>query len=364
MRKIINGLLLCCCVLTGCTQRSGDKVAMGEVKYVKEFPHNITLSRIDDFSCDEIGLNGVRQIDSLLILSHAKVWTILSADANKSYGTCLNFGGGPNEFVFTPRCGTAAYRTEQDSLIAYVCDKNRGRLLRFNISKFIDSGKDSLEQVFQSDRMNSSIWDVIALGGDSILMQMPNDNFTGFHRNILTADSLWELAATKAAGEATVTAPEHVNILAKVTRSRPDGQKSVEAMTSLNQINLFSTDGSQAMTICVGDELDDVGSIESSWSIMRKDTYESASTWDFGFGALYSGSFMDKFGFKPNNSEIQFFTWNGAPVIKAFLPFRALAFDLNPADGVLYAIDAEEDALVAFDASEIIDAFKEAGTIK
>lgn len=361
MRKKVNALLLCCGLLAGCAGGTGDKVAMGEVRYVKEFPQSVTLNRIADFSCDEIGLRGVKHIDSLLIVGHPTAWSILSDDTKTNYGRCIKVGGGPDEFVSTPMSGAAAYRVEDDSIVAYVCDKDRGNLLRFNVSDFIASGKDSLRLVMHTDRMNNSTWDVVAIGRDSVVMQVPYDDFTGFHREVMTIDSLWEPAATKSASDARVKSPNDLNLLAKITRCSPDGKKCAEAMLYLNQLNVYDTDGSDAMTICVGEELDDVGLIESRWDIARKETYETVSAWEFGFGAIYSGSAWDRLGFKSSNSRLQFFMWDGTPVIEAVLPIRALAFDLNAADGILYAIDVEEDELVAFDASAILAAYKAVG---
>ncbi len=357
--KYINRLLVLLFVssMISCAHR-GDKMAMGEVKYVAAFPQSAELSLIDDFNCDEIGLRSVRLIDSLLILSHDKYWTVLSTDAKRKYGTCLSVGGGPNEFVFTPKCAAAAYRTERNSLVAYVCDKNRGKLSRFNVSKFIATGKDSLEQVFNSERMNNTVWDVIAIGRDSVLMQVPDESFTYLHRHVLTQDSLWEPEMTKLTENTKVEPSSDLNILAKVTRCRPDGKRCVEAMLYLNQLNVYDTDGSSAMTICVGEDLDDVAFVESQWNVARKETYESVTAFDFGFGALYSGSVMDQSGYEARNSEMHFFTWDGVPVFKAVLPIRALSFDIDPKSGMLYAIDAEEDTLVAFDASGILDAYR------
>lgn len=240
-RKISSGLLLWCAILSGCVSGNGDRVAMGEVKYVKAFPRTSTLSRIEDFNCDEIGLRGVKHIDSLLIVGHATAWSILSDDAKTNYGRCLKVGGGPDEFVYTPMSGAAAYRVEEDSLIAYVCDKDRGNLLRFNISDFIASGRGSLRLILHTDRMDNSTWDVVAIGSDSVLMQMPFEDFTGFHREIMTSDSLWEPEVTKTASRTRVKSPAELNILAKVTRCSPDGKRSVEAMVYLNQLNVFVT---------------------------------------------------------------------------------------------------------------------------
>lgn len=355
--KAIIIFIICGCLLIGCTSSVGDKVAMGEVKYIETFPYSAKLNQISDFFCDEIGLSGVKYIDGLLILSHRNSWSILSDKANRNYGTCLTFGGGPNEFVYTPNCASAAYRTESDSLIAYICDKERGKHMRFNISKFVTNGKDSLECVFQDEKLNNMVWDAVAIGSDSVLMQVPTDDFTGFQRIIISSDSLWEPESTKGAATAKVESP-NLNILAKVSRCRPDGKKCVEAMLFLNQLNVFDTDGSQAMTICIGEELDDVNYVESKWDLARKETYETVAAWDFGFGALFGGSVWDKLGFKSNDSKIQFFTWEGIPVFEAELPIQALSFDLNLSSGVLYAINAKEDELVAFDASDILDAYQ------
>lgn len=345
-------------VLSACSDGTEKYVICDDIVYVDCFNNEAPLKRLDGFTCDAIGLKSVKVVDSLLILAHGDSWTLMSLDAKHDYGTCLRQGEGPDELLSFPRCGASAFCHIGDSLMAYVCDKDRGKLFSLNITAFLLQGNGQLQFLAENRAISNDTWEAIPLGCSSIVASVPNPTFTGFSRIVITPDSIFEPTSTESWSRVEVKSEADINLLAKVTRAHPDGSKCVEAMLYLNQINLYSTDGSMAKTICVGSELDNLSQIESQFRFNRKDTYVSISAWELGFGAVYVGDTekMMQIG-ESTSSEIHFFDWNGTPVFRARMPISVKAFDFDALNGILYAIDANEDTLGSYDATPILNSF-------
>jgi hypothetical protein len=335
--------------LAACNSDS-QTASIGQPEFVKEFKSEGSARLIENFSCDEIGLNSLKVVDSLLVIGHNGNWSIYSINNWHKYGNCLSRGESAKEFLYVPRCASAAYTVESDSLIAYISDEYRNRIMRFNISDFIATGQESVIKALSSEHLSSSTWDVTVCNATDFLMAQPNDNFTGFSRELCCNDIVTEIESTKSLSQATVSGDDKINVLAKVTRFDPSAEMFVEAMSYLNQINIYSKDGLRGKTICVGSKLDDINKIDRFYSINRTDTYASVSAWPFGFGAIYYGSE------KPSTSEIQFFDWDGHALYRLKVPFPVLAFDIDVANRRLYAIDSNNDILTAIDASAVLQA--------
>jgi hypothetical protein len=280
--------------------------SIGQPEFVKEFKSEGSARLIEDFSCDEIGLNSLKVVDSLLVIGHNGNWSIYSINNWHKYGNCLSRGESAKEFLYVPRCASAAYTVESDSLIAYISDEYRNRIMRFNISDFIATGQESVIKALSSEHLSSSTWDVTVCNATDFLMAQPNDNFTGFSRELCCNDIVTEIESTKSLSQATVSGDDKINVLTKVTRFDPSAEMFVEAM--------------------------------------------SVSAWPFGFGAIYYGSE------KPSTSEIQFFDWDGHALYRLKVPFPVLAFDIDVANRRLYAIDSNNDILTAIDASAVLQA--------
>lgn len=346
-------------MLSACYDGIKKYVMGNDVIYVNHFNTSAQLSPIDNFHCPEFGLKSVKVVDSLLILTHSNSWSLHSFDAQRYYGACLQSGEGPNELLSLPRCGSCAYAHERDSLIAYVCDKDRGKLFVLNITKFLESKDITLTLAMENPHVISNdSWEAIPLDSSTLAIAMPNTSFTGFNRLIVGTDTIYEPKSTKRLSQPTVKTDADINLLAKVTRAHPDGGKCVEAMLYLNQINVFATDGSWSRTLCVGHMLDDLSDIEAQFRFDRINTYITVSAMDFGFGAVFAGATEKELQMGETNvSEIHFFDWEGTPVFRALMPIAIKAFDIDTSTRILYVIDANEDTLGAYDATPILNSF-------
>lgn len=346
-------------LMSACADVDRVTMSIGEPEFISEFPEDLSLTENTSFECDEIGLMSIRIVDSLMVISHQGCWSILSTDGKHKYGNCVSRGEGPNEFIWTPYIMSSSFVKENGKVVAYISDTERGEVKRFNITDFVTTGNEEMTVSQKSDVMGNSTWDAIPVNADKTLIFQPNDDFTGFHHYVLTGDSVHTLQATTALDEMKVKSEATINMLAKLACASADGRRCAEVMIHLNQINLYSLDGDWGKTICVGEKLSDVKEIEEQWNVDRIDQYANVTSWPCGFGAIYSGvSELKKSMGVDNNSELQFFTWDGEPICKARLPISAAGFDIDFENNTLIAIDSNEDRLRAYDATELIKLLK------
>lgn len=338
-------LILLCFILFQCCKQSGKQIVIDSTEFIKEFPSTISTEIGDNYKIDEIGINSLKFIDSLLIVGHFDHWSIYSADGKTKYGDCLKLGKGPEEFNILPPSASALFKNSNDSLYAYVEDHKKKRIMKFNITEFIKTGNQKISVSLESKQLNNELWNVTPISETEALLTIPNKEFDGFNRRILLKDSLINLSITEELDALSVEkGEEDINLLSKVLRYNQKSEKIVEAMLSLNQINLYSKDGKWGKTICVGDDLDNLTDIEKTPQPDRKYTYTTVSTWDWGFGAVYTGQKESDWQKDEKcDSEIQFFDWNGKPLFKINLNESIVTFDISPDKKHLLAVTADDD---------------------
>ena len=341
--------------MISCRSDSSKEVSIGTPEFITDVPDAGNLKPIAGFSNDEIGINSVKAIDSLLFIGHAGNWSIYSLDGKRSYGNCLSTGSGPGEFLVLPRVGACYFFHDNDSLKVHAADRNQGKVLEFNITEFLGNKKAEAHEVIKTDYISNETWDVVPCKDSTLYISQPVRDFTGFNRMKYDGGLIKELEVAKDIDKVSVNREEDINLLARITRYNDKVDRVVEAMLYLNQMNILSMDGKWGKTICVGKQLDDLSEVESTTRFGRKDTYLSACAFDEGFGAVYIGvSEMDFQKKLSPKSELQFFDWEGNPVCKTTLPYQVLTFDLDFKNKVLYVVDESEDRLLAYDASPII----------
>ena len=350
-------MMLSMVLLWGCKPSEDAKyVSLGEVKYIKDFPYDEELKEIP-VNVDEIGLFGVRVVgDSLLILGHGNNWSIHSIDGKRNYGRCLSTGQGPDEFVDLPYIGTVAFETILDSLWAYIPDQFNQRIVAFNISKFLSSGNQEMYSK-KNFFLENLKWSIMLCDADEFMMLEPYDDFHGLRRMIASDDSIKELLSTQSLSKNTVDKGlADLNLLSTVIRYSPEEKMFTEAMVYLNQINVYSLDNHFAVTICVGDNLDNLSNAENTISPNRTFAYKSATSHKLGFGAIFSGHTLNPL--ESQNTEIQFFNWALEPVYRFKQSFEASALDLDITHKRLWIVDKDEDVLRCYDATPIIKAYE------
>ena len=348
----IFALLLMC---GSCGSKEVRNISAGDVVFVDEFPTDVDLKELD-FTIDEIGLRSVKVVDSLIVLAHSSFWTIHS-DTGKSYGKCLGIGQGPTEFNYIPTSTASAFITYGDTLYSYLNNCPLGKIMRLNVTKFVNDGIEDVATQLETDVLKSISWQVTPCDSSRFILAMPNKLYTGFTRQLFANGELKEIPGTETLSEFTVEDESKINMLAKTQVYNPDADMMVEAMCSFNQLHVYAPDGSRMKTICVGKKLDNAIDIANTSRPMCPEAYKSAAAWPTGFGAVYAGATRMSYQMGTNtDSDLQFFDWNGNPKCKAVLPYKVRSIDIDFNKKRLYVIDEEEDCLRTYDATEIINA--------
>lgn len=354
MKKILAFVTAFVCFMCSCGDRKDKVLTMEDKVFVKEFPCEIDLVERQDVSIDEIGVNAVKFVDSLMFIGHGGCWSVYDVRNFTKYGNVLKTGQGPGEFNFVPRCSSAAFVNESDSLVAYIPDKNNGAINKFNVTDFIRTGKEHVGKYLRSQYLTNDVWDVIPCNGERFLLSVPIHDFSGFKRCILEGDSLVDLNQTKPMEKILVDESNDINLLARVTRYNNVADKFVEGLLFLNQINIFSGDGKWGKTICVGNELDGVDEIESQFRFDRINAYTTVTAWDCGFGAAYSGVTEKTRQLGTGHSSVlQIFDWDGNPLCLVKVPHSTMAFDIDFVNKLLFIV-TEDDEIKIYDASQCI----------
>lgn len=338
----------------GCSTKTDKNLKIDNPKNADGFQLNESLNELKNDDWNAIGMRSIKIVDSLVIIGHAGSWSLYSTEG-RYYGDCLSVGQGPDEFYTLPQCSTAAYVTENDSLIAYIPDKNKGRIMRWNITAFADDSLTVITPSLYSDNLCNSVWYVVCCDAERYLESVPTDNFDGFSRVMCTANKATELEVTKTLSTARVDKEENINLLAKVFRYNAATDKVVEGMSYLNQINVFDANGKNGFTISTTNKLDDLSTIEKQHPFDRVNTYLTVTVWDKGFGAVYSGLTEKELQTDSKSySELQIFKWDGTPVARIPMDETILAFDLDFNKGILYCV-TKDDELKQYDAHSIVE---------
>lgn len=331
----------------------GNFISIGEPVMIDNFAYEGELPEIDSRAWDAIGLKSIKVVDSLVVISHGSSWGVYSPDG-VSYGNALSCGQGPEEFSSLPASAAAAYATEGDSLVAYIPDKDKGRVMRWNITAFVNDGRTIIAPAFHSDRLENSVWYVVSCDSTRFLEAVPTDNFDGFIRMMCNGDSAVEPPVTKALSQASVANDMDINLLAKVFRFDSKANMAVEGMLYMNQLNIFDGDGAEGKTLCVGKRPDELADIEACPLAERINTYISVCAWPGGFAGAYSG--LTELAIQTTDtggSELQFFDWQGTPLARVKMVDRVSCFDMDFQTGTLYVVTAR-DELKLYDASPVV----------
>ncbi len=361
MRKFINIIVTALFIMPLLASCKGDGkvLSIGEPEFVSGFPKTLQLKEIENFNCDEMGLSDVKVVDSLLIISKADTWTVYSLDGNKKYGKCMRVGNGPGEFThYLPSTNWCYFFKENDSLFVYASDTYRAHVLGFNVSELLAGVNNTPHPVIETDLIMNAI-PAIPYGKDKILVYQPEYNYTKIKRMMYEGDTLRQMPVTHGIDQITLSGQADMNILSRITCYNAAADKFVEAMVFLNQINTISGDGSKGKTICVGKRLDDISKLEKKDYFELRNCYVTASAWDEGFGAAYSGAIELLYQqHLSNDTQIQFFDWVGNPKCLVELPYQISSFDIDFAGNIMYVIDSQNDKLIAYDATEIVKCLK------
>ena len=347
---ILAVFLLFILVSCGTPKDTGDGV-----RFITDWEYASPLTEDKSFQCGEIGVHGLRVVDSVIVVNRKSNWSVLSCDGRKKYADFLSVGQGPAEFSYSvPYVWSSYHNRENDSIIMYIPNDKRNTVVRANITDLILGGKGRIREHTVNPSMQRA-WATVVCDSISVLMSLPNDSLTGLCKYFCVGDSMSVIKGMETLDAVRVQSGENLNLLVATLRYGKTSGYFFEAKAYLNWINIFSKNGVNLKTICVGDRMFDLDEMDSNGINYDEDVYIGGAAWDKGFGVTCKEEMISSAPSNLEKSEIQVFDWDGNPIFRTILPVYVKAFDIDWVNKRLIVHDRVNDRVLAYDATPIIE---------
>jgi hypothetical protein len=348
-------LLFSLIFISSCSKPSEEvavHMAFENAKFVSSFPLNFTLDEPSQPKTDNIGLRRIRIVDSLLILdkpSSKGFWEIYKLPEYENLGAYLNMGDGPLEFKQSPSVAQkSTFTDENQNLVTYLYDFQKGRILKFNISASIANSELHL---FEHDAaIPPNLFAFVFLGEDSFFIKEIANKDTQQMRYVVRDGEKQIPAVLAALNDASIKVGEDFNILSTITRYSKQHEIFVEAPIGLNNINIYKLDGSLSKSIVMGKELSDLNAIQNENRWDRKYTFSDLRLFDDFFGVVYINEGEKNYQMERKKLPfILLFDWEGNPLAKIETREQFTSFDIDLTNQELYTFDVKTDRFVKYD---------------
>lgn len=347
-------ILISILVVMGCTSSHDNKTLQcDKVRFINGFPTEVKLDKVAALPLDLSGFVDVFAIDSLMIFKAAEreyLWTVYSLNSLKPIKQLFRRGHGHNEFFSLPSCELP---TQTDSVLYcdfwcscaktwYRCDLTN----TLSQDSIMWIGRQGLEK-------HDNVCDAYALTDTSFFL-IENKDYTGFTRNLCVNGVMQELTDIGNLNEASIK--NDINTLSAVRCVNQERMKVAEGMLRLNQINLYSLLSDSSLTLCVGDELSDVKEVDDRPRNLRHEFYGMIHSYDDYFVALYQDVSAIDYWIGKGTSQLQFFDWDGHPLLCLDLPFMASSFFIHQnRDLYVFSSMGKEESLYRYDCGRYLN---------
>lgn len=334
-----------------CSSADSKYMCFDQVVYISDFPRTIFLKKTDPLDVDLMGCVDFVGNDSLLVFKMMGTdyhWQVCSFTHLNKGVNLLKKGMGPDEFVNMPSNeyfqGTGCR----------VWMSGEGQMGHINLSKSFQQGSLCLDTLYRLP-INGMAVNCISIR-DSIFFAVLYQ-YNSFHRILFNQRGDRKiLKHLQSINE--VTIHNDLNSISAVRRYEPARNKVVEGMLHLNQINLYSLEDSTfAKTICVGDKLSNLSSLDNTSKKIWKKYYSTIVTHPDYFAAIYfNAQRKDFFDGKLEKVNIQFFNWEGEPLLNLIVPYSAETFFIHKnKDLYLLSVHGEKEYLYKYDLETLLN---------
>lgn len=354
MKKIICamfGLLF----LSACKTSQTDSIspmAFDEVEYVSDFPYKLTLDNPVSLNIGEFGINNMRIVDGKLIMcakASSHFWKVVNLDTEKVESSFFELGNSKEEFVFPPSVNSSAnFYHKNDSLYVDAFDDQKGRLLTFNIQEILKENKTNLKGLYTG--LSNDVFTLVRLSDGKYFLKTVGHGATQLIRSVkdITKDSEQIPKVFDKLNSISVKSGKDITFFSTMN-AVGNNDRMVEVPLRLNYINIYQLDGSFHKTICVEDEMTDIGECLSLSIGEQKKTFSCLKVYGSFFGVLFLNE--DLKSYQTGSSKIprlMFFNLDGKPLAEVTLDRNYQHFDVDIDKGYIYMIDGKTDELLKY----------------
>lgn len=335
---------------------SSNYMMLDSIRYIDNFPQSFSLTDDVLVDLDIIGMNDFIIYDSLLVVSTRDAdgtWSFFSVNDYKSLGRFIRIGGGPNEFIQAPSVSKATFFEEEGQLFAGIHDFQLGKVYKMNIYESLLTKELNISVI--KDSLPKFLFNLVMIDSVTFFCREISDDQTQQIRYMLNKGEKVIPDNFEKLNRATLKIGEDCNILSTASARNIEGDLIVEMPIGLNQINLYSMDGSFGKTICVGKKLDNIEKIQNTFRWDRIYTYADLRVHNDFFAALNINE--DNKTYQQERVKlpvIHVFNWKGEPLAELKLNRFVTAFSIDFTNGYLYALDQKTDEFYKYEIKDIL----------
>ncbi|MBP3202851.1 MAG: hypothetical protein J6M31_04505 [Bacteroidales bacterium] len=347
--KSIFGGFAVLILLSGASCEQVSRFSFENSTLIKTFPveiKEIPESGISVLDIDATGVLGVKILNDILLISSRDKEQCISAylfSGEKYLKSFLATGRGPGEVLYTPYISWLSFYSLGDTTQCMGFYDFKGGYFECNIPASLAAGSMIGEQKVASLSVSSGAR-YFRINADSLLCRKSNDKGTGYVRFI--TDKRGERMSHPSMEDLNRFSSSFPNDLSTLIMVNEKANRIVELGSGLPVIHLYSIHGSYAKSLHIG-EYAEISNIESNDGTIRKRYYYDAKQFEEGFAGLFlncTNEQIDENDFP--NPEVHVFSWTGEPIARIRLPIRALSFDIDYSNRMLYLVDEETEQIL------------------
>lgn len=328
-----------------CTE---EFLAKGKNILIEEFPQETKLIG-EKLEINSLGANCIYVVDTFLICYKAMglddFFDIYSTNTHKSLGKFFTPGRGANEYLNVVFNG----QSFQDSLNTYLWIKDGAlmKLALFNLTESIIQQKTIVDScIFLSSYCIGNNYII----KDTLISIVNSSSNLFLSSYSLSKDSLLKQPIIMFQ-DPFENAQEYV--FGMNIKIRPNHKKFVSTMSNFNQINIFSPDFKEIITLSIYRPTVSIKKVSLTPDINRIRYYSNVFVTDSSIYALYINKPMSTWREHEGSVEIQQFTWSGSPIQKFIIPNDIIYFTLDQKNKCIYGFKDNEEIYI-YDIKEYI----------
>lgn len=358
-RIFLNILLFL--ILYACNgDKPSNNMVFDNVSYIENFPKSCNLENGRLLDLNQAGVESLWIKDSLLIVSTSNkdgYWSFFKLPEYTFLGKYITAGKSDNELLTSPRVANQYFVKRAGELCTMIYDFNTGKVLLMNITKTLNDKQMKINRIDYG--IPRGLYNFVCLDSLSFFCKKVNSDFTEQLRFILINGEQLIPNNMEILNQASVDVGYDFNILGTFCKYNSTTCRIVEAAMDLNHINLYSIDSSFHLTICTGKQLDKIKEVQSVERREKKVMYDHLASYANYFAALYQDDTVENIHFnRAKNQVIQFFDWDGKPLVEVILDRRINSFDIDFSNQCLYTLSYEQDEMYIYDFKEVLEILK------
>jgi len=335
-------------------------MAFDKISYIGKFPKSYSLKNGKLLDLNLAGVESLSVQDSVLIVSTSDkdgYWSFFRLPDYTFLGKYITGGKSDHELLSSPRVAHQYFVKRAGRLYAMLYDFTTGKVLSMNISETIKEHQLAIHKL--DCELPRVLFNCVCLDSLSFFCREVNNDHTEQSRFILENGEKSVPENMGILNKASVDVGFDINILGTFCKYDSTTRRIAEAAFDLNIINLYSLDDSMRLTICTGDKMSTIKEIQNVERRKKIVMYGHLASYDNYFAALYQNDTNENIHFgRAKKQTIQFFDWEGNPLIEVVLDRRINSFDIDFSRECLYTLSYEQDEIYVYNFKEVLEYLK------